>query len=144
MDLLIKRSSNRHLLSAVYRIGQPIWIDTSALDQSILQQKQSVVNTLFERTKKLSSTDQDLNKRSMWNGRSPWIFTPNGWFKTKTKNRNNTVGFLGLCLKFVHLGESLKRILEKHRKRTIFKSPLNQAKSYLQEKISYPPANVEV
>jgi len=65
MDLLIKRSSNRHLLSAVYRIGQPIWIDTSALDQSILQQKQSVVNTLFERTKKLSSTDQDLNKRSM-------------------------------------------------------------------------------
>jgi len=44
------------------------------------------------------------------------------------------------------LGGSLKRIMEKHNKRTIFKPTvhLNQAQSYLHEKMSYPSVNVEV
>ena len=44
------------------------------------------------------------------------------------------------------LGESLKQIMEKHHKRNIFKPTvyLNQAQSYLKEKIWYPLANVEV
>jgi len=44
------------------------------------------------------------------------------------------------------LWESLKQIMEKRRKRTIVKptAHLNQAQSYLQEKISYPSANVQL
>jgi len=67
--------------------------------------------------------------------------------KKKTKH-NGFSEFIskGILPYTIDLGESLKRIMEKHNKRTIFKTTvhLNQAKSYLQEKISYPSANVEV
>jgi len=60
-DLLTKRSSNGHLLPAVYR--KPTHLDRflNFRSEYSIQHKQSVVNCLFERAKKLSSTAQDLN-----------------------------------------------------------------------------------
>jgi len=68
--------------------------------------------------------------------------------KYKEEKHNEFSGFIS---KFISpyttgLGKPLKRFMKKHSKRTIFKHTvhLNQAQSYLQEKISYPSANVEV
>jgi len=62
--LLIKRSSNRLLLSAVYH--NPTHSDRylNSRSEHPIQHKQSVVNTLFERAKKLFSTAQDLQQRN--------------------------------------------------------------------------------
>jgi len=60
---MIKRSSNRHLLSAVYR--KPTHLDRylNFKSEHTIQHKQSVFNTLFERAIKLSSTAQDPNSK---------------------------------------------------------------------------------
>ena len=59
--LLIKRSPSGHILSAVYR--KPTHSDRylNFRSEHPIQHKQSVANTLLERSKKLSSTTQDLN-----------------------------------------------------------------------------------
>jgi len=61
LDLLVKRSPSGHLLSAVYR--KPTHSDRylNFRSEHPIQHKQSIVNTLFQRAKKLSSTAQDLN-----------------------------------------------------------------------------------
>jgi len=80
LDLLIKRSPSGHLLSAVYR--KPTHSDRylNFKSEHPIQHKQSVVNTLLERAKKLSSTTQDLNselkyvKRTLLlNGYPKWM-----------------------------------------------------------------------
>ena len=69
-----------------------------------IQHKQSVVNTLLERAKKLSSTTQDLNselkyvKRTLlFNGYPKWMI--------RTKRRNSTTDRLSLDLKSFHLAQ---------------------------------------
>ena len=53
LDPLVKRSPSGHLLSGVYR--KPTHLDRylNFRSEYSIQQKQSVVNTFFERTKKL-------------------------------------------------------------------------------------------
>jgi len=89
-DLLIKRSPSGHLLSAVYR--KPTHSDRylNFRSEHPIQHKQSVVNTLLERAKKLSSTTQDLNselkyvKRTLLlNGYPKWMI------KDKKKKQYN-------------------------------------------------------
>jgi len=64
LDKLIIRSSNGHLLSAVYRkLTQLNRYLNFRSEHPIQQQQQSVVNTLFERAKKFPSTAQDLNSK---------------------------------------------------------------------------------
>ena len=61
LDLLIKSLPSVHLLTAVYR--KPTHSDRylDFRSEHPIQHKQSVVNTLLEWAKKLSSTTQDLN-----------------------------------------------------------------------------------
>jgi len=61
LDLLIKHSSNRPLLSAVYLKPTNSDRNLSFRSRHPLQHQQSVVNTLFKRTKKLFSPVQNLN-----------------------------------------------------------------------------------
>jgi len=114
-----------------------------------IQQKQAVVNTLFERLKKFPPQPRTwTSKWSMWNGLSCWIFATSGWFKTKRRSR--AMDFLSLCLKLFYrkrlTWESLWNELWRNSKRTIFKRTVhsNQEQSYLQETISYPSVNLEV
>jgi len=89
-DLLIKRSSNSRISSAVY--GKPTHLDRclNFRSERPMQEEQSVVSTPFERDKKLSSTAQDLDsatkyvKRTLMLGGYPkWIIQ-----NKKKKQRN--------------------------------------------------------
>jgi len=124
LDLLIKRSPSGHLLLAVYR--KPTHSDRylNLRSEHPLQHKQSVVNTLLDRAKKLSSTTQGLNselkyvKRTLlFNGYPKWMI------KDKKKKQYNRPEFRSkVVLPYsADLGETLKSILERHRIRTIFK-----------------------
>jgi len=125
LDLLIKRSPSGHLLSAVYR--KPTHSDRylNFRSEHPIQHKQSVVNTLLERAKKLSSTTQDLNselkyvKRTLLlNGYPKWMIKDK---KKKQYNRPAEFRSKVVLPYTADLGETLKRILERHRIRTIFK-----------------------
>jgi len=61
-DFLIKRSSNRHLLSAVYR--KPTHSDRclNLRSEYPLQHKQSVLNTLFKRNEKFPPQPEQRNE----------------------------------------------------------------------------------
>ena len=124
MDLLVKRSPSGHLFSAVYR--KPTHSDRylNVRSEHPKQHKQSVVNTLFQRAKKLSFTAQDLNselkyvKRTLLlNGYPKWII------KNRKKQHNRSPEFRSkIVLPYsADLGETLKRILERHRIQTYFK-----------------------
>jgi len=90
-----------------------------------LQHKQSVVNTLLDRAKKLSSTTQGLNselkyvKRTLlFNGYPKWMIKDK---KKKQYNRPPEFRSKVVLPYSADLGETLKSILERHRIRTIFK-----------------------
>jgi len=124
LDLLVKRSPSGHLLSAVYR--KPTHSDRhlNFRSEHPIQHKQSVVNTLFQRAKKLSSTAQDLNnelkyvKRTLLlNGYPKWIIKN----RKKQHNRSPELRSKIVLPYSADLGETLKRILERHRIQTFFK-----------------------
>ena len=97
-----------------------------------------MVNTIFEPAKKLSSTILALTtKLSMWNGLSSLLATPKGHIQTKKKKQYN--GFCEFISNIIlacttDLGETLKRFLEKHHMRSIFKLTFKPSTTYLQEK----------
>jgi len=123
LDLLIKRAPSGHLLSAVYR--KPTHSDRylNFRSEHTIQHKQSVVNTLLERAKKLSSTTQDLNSELKFVKRTLLL---NGYPDEKKKQYNRPPEFRSkVVLPYsANLGETLKRILERHRIKNIFK-PIN-------------------
>jgi len=90
-----------------------------------IQQKSLVDNILFELAKELSSTAQDLNSEMNYVKRTLMLnCSPEWMIQNKKKKQHN--GFSEVISKVIlpyttDLGESSKRILEKHRKRTIFK-----------------------
>ena len=122
---MIKRSPSGHLLSAVYR--KPTHSDRylNFRSEHTIQHKQSVVNTLLERAKKLSSTMQDLNRELKYVKRTLLLNDyPKRRIKTKKKKQYNRPPEFRSKVVLPYsadLGETLKRILEKHRIRTIFK-----------------------
>jgi len=125
LDLLTKCSSNGHLLSAVYR--KPTHLDRylNFRSEHPIQQEQSVVNILLERAKELFSTAQDLNSGMKYVKRTLVLNCYPKWMIQNKKNKQHN-GFSEFISKVIlpcttDLGESLKRILEKHRKRTVFK-----------------------
>jgi len=83
-DLLIKRSPSGHLLSAVYR--KPTQSDRypNFRSEHPIQHKQSIVTTLLERAKKLSSTTQDLNSELRYVKRTLLL---NGYLKWMIKDK---------------------------------------------------------
>ena len=126
MDLLVKHSPSGHLLSAVYCKPTHCHSDRylNFRSEHPVQHKQSVVNTLFQWVKKLSSTAQDLNselkyvKRTLLlNGYPKWII------KNRQKQHNRSFEFRSkiVLLYSEDLGETLKWILERHRIQTFFK-----------------------
>jgi len=112
--------------SQQYIVSQPIQIDISTLDQNTLHSINSQsFNTLFQRAKKLSPTAQDLNselkymKRTLLlNGYPKWIIK-----NRKKKQHSRSPEFRSkIVLPYAaDLGETLKRILERHRIQTFFK-----------------------
>ena len=112
-----------------------------------IQHKQSVVNTLFQRAKKLSSTAQDLNselkyvKRTLLlNGYPKWIIK-----NRKKKQHSRSPEFRSkIVLPYsADLGETLKRILERHRIRTFFK-PMIKLSTILASGKDAVPASSQV
>jgi len=112
--------------SQQYIISQPTHSDRyrNFRSEHPIQHKQSVVNTLFQRAKKLSSTAQDLNselkyvKRTLLlNGYLKWIF------KNRKKQHNRSPEFRSKIVfpYSADLGETLKQNLERHRIQTFFK-----------------------
>jgi len=126
LDLLSKRSPSGHLLSAVYR--KPTHSDRylNFRSEHPTQHKQSIVSTRLERAKKLSSTAHDLNnefkyvKRTLLlNGYPKWMIKNK---KKKQYNRSPEFRPKVVLPYSTDLGETLKRILERHRIQTIFKA----------------------
>ena len=124
-DLLIKRSPSGHLLSAVYRKSTHSDRYLNFRSQHPMQHKQSVINTLLEQAKKLSSTTQDQNselkyvKRTLLlNGYPKWMIKDK---KKKQYNRSPEFRSKVVLPYSADLGETSKGILERHWIRTIFK-----------------------
>jgi len=130
LDLLIKRSSNRHLLPAVYR--KPTYLDWYLNFRRASYNKNNQWLTLLSNWLKHFTPQPRIwtAKWSTWNGLSSEFLSQMN--NLKQKKRNNTTDFLGLCLKLFYrtqlTWESLKRILEKHRKRTNFKPTTKPSK----------------
>ena len=125
LDLLIKRSSSGHLLSAVYRKPTQSDRHLNFRSEHPILHKQSVDNTLLERAKQLSSTAQDRNselkyvKRTLLlNGYPKWMIKDK---KKKQYNRPPEFRSKVVLPYSADLGETLKQILEWYRIRTIFK-----------------------
>jgi len=94
-------SENLNWAAQNFRLGRMRTAGRGLDIADLLQHKQSVVETLFKRPKKFPLQPRKWTaKWSMWNGLSCWIFTPNGWFKTK--KINNTTDFLSLYLKLFY------------------------------------------
>jgi len=101
LDLLIERSPGGHLRSAAYckPTHSDIYLDFRS--EHPVQHKQSVINTLFKRSEKLSSTAQTLNSEMKYVKRTLLL---NGYPKwmNQNKRRNNTTD-LSLDLKSFYL-----------------------------------------
>jgi len=116
LDLLIKRSSSGHLLSAVYRKPTQSDRHLNFRSEHPILHKQSVDNTLLERAKKLSSTAQDRNselkyvKRTLLlNGYPKWMIKDK---KKKQYNRPPEFRSKVVLPYSADLGETVKQILE--------------------------------
>ena len=129
--------------SQQYIVCQAIQIDIWTLDQNTLKQhKQSVVNNLLEQARKLSSTAQDLNNELkcvkgilLLNGYPKWMIKNK---QKKQHNRSPEFRSKVILPYSVDLGETLKRILERHRVRTIFKTIIKLSTVLASEKGAVP------
>ena len=104
----------------------PIRTAARLMSSTAVPHKQSAVNTLLEGAKKtfLRSPGSEQWIDIMWSGLSCWMVIRSGLFKNKTKkqhNRSPEFRSKAILPYTADLREIVKRILEKHRMRTIFK-----------------------
>jgi len=129
-----------------YILSQPVQIDTSSLDQNILYSISNQWLTLFSNELKNfpprpigpEQRIKYVKRTLLLNGHPKWMI--------KNRKKNNRSPEFRSKVNFpctVDFGETLKRILEKHLMRTIFKPIIKLSTVLSSGKDTVPATNVE-